>query len=189
MAVLTYTAVNGVWNWTGTVNINYTTVYDQDTNQTTVTFEDCSHVYFGRNLYSTSYNTEITVTADDNPSSKGTATIISANNATTNGGVKTFTDTPSPVSIVVKHSPEAGKKTITISGTTSVTVYMTSSTSTQATGTGSGSMTVITGEQLGLAYIDNGSSIESYQIYVDTGAGWVRVIPYVDYGSQFKLCT
>lgn len=142
MATLTYNAAYSPQNWTGTVNINYTAVYDPVTNRTTVTFEDCTHVYFGRSGYGTSYTTNITVTAKDNTSSKGTATITSASNATTNGGTKTFTDTPSPVSIVVQHASGAGVKSITIAGSTSITGYMASSTSTQTTGTGNGSTSV-----------------------------------------------
>ena len=191
MGTLTYEAAYSAQNWTGTVNVNYTAVYDPDTNRTTVMFEDCTHVYFGRNLYGTSYKTEITVAADDNPSSKGAATIISASNATTNGGIKTFTDTPTPASIVVQHSAEAGEKSITISCSTSITAYMSSSTSAQTTGTGSGAATVATGtrKQQGLVYIDNGSGFAAYHVYIDNGTGWDRVIPHIDNGTGWDMCS
>ncbi len=42
---------------------------------------------------------------------------------------------------------------------------------------------------LGLVYIDNGSSIESYQIYIDNGSGWDLYAPHVDNGSGWNLCS
>lgn len=39
----------------------------------------------------------------------------------------------------------------------------------------------------GLAYIDNGSSIDAYQIFIDDGTGWNQYVPYIDNGSSFEL--
>ena len=40
----------------------------------------------------------------------------------------------------------------------------------------------------GVIYIDNGSTIEKYQVYVDNGSSWDRYIPYVDDGTKWNMC-
>lgn len=190
MSTLKYTAVNSAQGWTGTVNINYTAVYDPETNQTTVTFAESSHEYFGRSGYGTSYSTNITVKADDNAASTATA-VLAASGITTNGGVNPFYGTPSPVSVTVAHSSAAGDKSVTIAGVTSINAYMASTAIQLTTGTGSGSVSVVTGtrEEQGLVHIDNGSEFEDYQMYIDNGTGWDG--PYVlciDNGTGWDAC-
>lgn len=142
MATLTYNPTIGTW-WTGTVNINYTTSYNSLTNQTTVTFSECSVAYFGRNKYGSHSDSTITVTAVDNTSSSGTASF--STDGETNGGTKTFTGTPSPTSITVQHAASAGAKSVTIAGSTTIKVYATTTATSQNTASGSGSVSVTTG--------------------------------------------
>ena len=40
----------------------------------------------------------------------------------------------------------------------------------------------------GVVYIDNGTTIEKYQVYVDNGSSWDRYIPYVDDGTDWNMC-
>ena len=50
-------------------------------------------------------------------------------------------------------------------------------------------VTGITYEELeGLIYIDNGFSLEPYEIYIDNGTSWDLYIPYIDNGSNWDLC-
>lgn len=141
MATLTYNPTLGSY-WTGAVYINYIAVFNPATNQTTVTFQESSHEYFGRSGYGSSGATTITVKAADNPSSQASATFNTT--GSTNGGTKSFTGTPSPVSVTVTHSPGPGVKSITIEGVTTIKVYATSTASSQSTATGSGTVTVTT---------------------------------------------
>lgn len=39
----------------------------------------------------------------------------------------------------------------------------------------------------GLVYIDNGTSLESYQVYVDNGSSWDLCVPYIDNGSDWDM--
>ncbi len=41
----------------------------------------------------------------------------------------------------------------------------------------------------GLIYIDNGTSIDAYQVYIDNGSSWDLYAPYVDSGSAWSLCS
>ncbi len=41
----------------------------------------------------------------------------------------------------------------------------------------------------GLIYIDNGSSIDAYQVYIDNGTSWDLYAPYIDSGSAWSLCS
>ena len=142
MATLTYNPKIGTW-WTGTVNINYTTSYNSLTNQTTVTFSECSVAYWGRNKYGSHSDSTITVTAADNTSSSGTASF--STDGATNGGTITFPGTPSPTTITVQHAASAGAKSVTIAGSTTIKVYATSTATSQSTASGSGSVSVTTG--------------------------------------------
>lgn len=40
----------------------------------------------------------------------------------------------------------------------------------------------------GLVYIDNGTTLEAYQIYKDNGSSWDQYIPYIDNGSGWDMC-
>ena len=139
MENLTYIAAISTW-WTGTVNIQYSLSYDAGKNQTTVIFAESNHAYYGRNGYGSSASTALTVTATDNTSSMATATF--ATSGATNGSTKTFTGTPSPVSVTVQHAAGAGEKAVTISGETTIMVYPTSTATNMYTATGSGSASV-----------------------------------------------
>lgn len=40
----------------------------------------------------------------------------------------------------------------------------------------------------GLAYIDNGTSWEAYEVYIDNGTSWEQYIPYIDTGTGWDMC-
>lgn len=181
MAQLVFNPTYQGW-WEGTVTINYVSVYDPKTNRTTVTFSESIVRYLGRSQYGSSSATTITVTANDNPSSKGQASFTTQ--GATNGGQKNFYGTPSPTTIVVQHSNAAGDKSVTIAANTSITCYPASTSQYNTTISGSGSASVVTGKRKnqGLvaidselafqAYIDNGSELALYQAYEDNGSDW-----------------
>ena len=118
MGTLSYPVIYG--DWSGTINLNYTTAYDPKKNQTTITFKTCSAVYSSRADYQTSTDTEITVAAGDNSGSSGTLTLHTEGYGT--GGTVTFTGTPSPASITVQHAAGAGAKTVSLSASTTAAV-------------------------------------------------------------------
>lgn len=41
----------------------------------------------------------------------------------------------------------------------------------------------------GLIYIDNGSSMDAYQVYIDNGTSWDLYAPHIDNGSSWDLCS
>lgn len=41
----------------------------------------------------------------------------------------------------------------------------------------------------GLIYIDNGSSMDAYQVYIDNGTSWELYAPHIDNGSSWDLCS
>ena len=98
MATLSYPITYG--DWSGTINLNYTTEYDRKNNRTKITFGQCSAVYSSRADYQTSTDTNITVKAGDNSGSSGTLTLHTEGYGT--GGDVTFAGTPSPASITVQ---------------------------------------------------------------------------------------
>lgn len=40
----------------------------------------------------------------------------------------------------------------------------------------------------GLVYIDNGTSLDAYEVYIDNGTTWERYAPYIDNGTSWGLC-
>lgn len=51
-----------------------------------------------------------------------------------------------------------------------------------------GDVTVATTtKQLGLVYIDNGTTLEAYLIYIDNGSTWDQYAPYIDNGTSWDL--
>lgn len=184
MATLTFKAKIQTW-WEATVNINFTAEYDPATNRTTVTFDESSFAYFGRNQYGTSATANITVKAADNAGSSGNAALSTY--GYTNGGVKTFTGTPSPAQIVVQHSDAPGNKSVIISASSTISVYATSTATTQSTATGSGETTVKTGGLRGGIRIDSGVSFETCLVYIDNGSAWEQIIPEIDNGSAWEI--
>lgn len=138
MATISYQAV--LTGWTADININYETSYDPATNRTTVTFLESSYAYFGRSGYGTSASTAIQVTAEDNGGSYADAAFNIS--GTTDGGVKTFSGTPSPASVVVQHAAGSGKKSVKIECSSTVWAYMTSTATSQWTATGRGSASI-----------------------------------------------
>lgn len=40
----------------------------------------------------------------------------------------------------------------------------------------------------GLVYIDNGATIDAYQVYIDNGTSWDLCIPYIDNGTGWDQC-
>ena len=42
--------------------------------------------------------------------------------------------------------------------------------------------------QSGLVYIDNGTSLDAYQVFIDNGSSWDQYIPYIDNGSGWDSC-
>lgn len=137
MATLTYKATYG--DWSGQINLIYTASYNPATNQTTIKFSQCNAVYSSRADYQSTSDTNITVQAGDNPNSSGTATLHTEGYGT--GGSVTFTGTPSPATITVKHASGTGAKTVIISGATTIAVRPYSGSSLVYAG-GNGSVTV-----------------------------------------------
>ena len=167
MATLTFNPSYSSW-WSGNVTINYSVAYDASTNRTTVTFLESSLSYFGRSNYGTSSSTSITVTANDSGSSE---TASMSTSGYTNGGSKTFTATPSPISVTVQHSATAGSKSITINANTTIKVYASSTASTQSTVTGNGSVkeTLVTLYTLSMS-TGNNSSVSISRIFSKYGS-------------------
>lgn len=183
MATLELTHSISGYIWDGKTRVNYKAVYDPAKNQTTVTFSESDFYYRGLNGYQTSATASITVTAVDNTSSSKTAEMSHSN--TTGGGLERFPATPSPKSITVQHSDSAGKKSVKISCSSTINVYV--GTSNQTSSKKSGSVTVATGERKGYYGIDNGSKIVQVIPYIDDGSKWLECIPYVDNGSAWKV--
>lgn len=171
------------WTWEGKTRVYYTAVYDPVTNQTTVTFSDGDFYYSGLRNYVTSATANITVTAVDNTSSSKTATMSHSN--TTGGGMERFPAKPSPTSVVVQHSGNAGKKSVKIACSSAINVYVASDGQTQTKA--SGSVNVATGERKGYYCIDNGSKILQVIPYIDNGSKWLECIPYIDKGSTWEV--
>ncbi len=44
-----------------------------------------------------------------------------------------------------------------------------------------------TAEPNGRVYIDNGTTLEAYQIFIDNGSSWDQYIPYIDNGSGWDM--
>lgn len=40
----------------------------------------------------------------------------------------------------------------------------------------------------GVVYIDNGTTIEKYQVYIDNGSSWEQYVPYIDDGTAWNMC-
>ena len=140
MASLTYQALLGNW-WSGNITINYTSSYDSKTNRTTIQFLQSEHSYYGRNNYSTTANTTITIKASDNPSEQKTVTFSTS--GVTNMAGKSYTGIPSPSEVVIQHSSTPGVKTVEISCSTVIyPLYPSSSYNTAQTANGSGSTSV-----------------------------------------------
>lgn len=158
MATLSYSPTRSD-GWSAAVNLNFSAVYNPATNETTVTFAESSLAYLGRDKYGTSSTTEITVTAEDNPTSTATATLSTSGSTT--GGTKTFTGTPNPVTCVVKHGNSSTSKRITIAGSTTINVYAWSSSSSisKISGSGSSSVSVYTATAYKLTLSNSGANL------------------------------
>lgn len=142
-------------DWVNTITINYTTSYNSSTDETTVTFGNVNWSYFGRSGWGTSAASTITVTAADNTSSSGS--VSASISDSTNGGVKTFTATPKPTSVTVKHNGAAGTKSVNISISSSIFVNPTVGGSQQYTIKGDSSTTAVSATTYALT-IDQGSN-------------------------------
>lgn len=71
---------------------------------------------------------------------------------------------------------ENGKLSLTISATGAIATTTLSST------TISKKITLDDIER-GLVYIDNGTSLDAYQVFIDNGSSWDQYIPFIDNGS------
>ena len=47
----------------------------------------------------------------------------------------------------------------------------------------------VTYNELGVVYIDNGTTFEAYQVYIDNGSSWDLYAPYIDNGSSWDSCS
>lgn len=153
MASYSYSITHG--DWINTITINYTTLYNSSTDETTITFDNVSWAYFGKATWRTSAASTITVTAADNTSSSGStsASIFGV----TDGGVKTFTAAPDPISVTVKHNGAAGTKSVNISISSSIYVNPSSVGSNQYTIKGDSATTAISATAYALT-ISQGSN-------------------------------
>ena len=138
MAQLSYTVPYGT-DWSGTVVINCQITYDPATNRSTVSFQQSSVNYPGRKGYGSYSDTTVTVSAGDNPSSSGSASLHTEGN--TNPAGVSYYATPSP-SVTVQHSAGPGAKTVTLGGSTQIAVYPFTYSDRMVTPGGSGSTTV-----------------------------------------------
>ena len=152
MASYSYSIKYG--DWVNTITINYTTSYNSSTDETTITFGNVNWAYFGKSGWGTSAASTITVTAADNTSSSGG--VSASISSSTNGGVKTFTATPNPTSVTVKHNGAAGTKSINISISSSIFVNPTGG-SQQYTIKGDSTTTAVSATTYALT-IDQGSN-------------------------------
>lgn len=154
MAALEYDITTQDWYSGNLARIVYSVSYDPIRNESTVTFGESLHRYYGQSGYQTSAGTTITVTAVDSGDSAAAALNTEG---TTNGGQEYFYATPSPATVTVKHSAAAGAKQITIAGSTQVyPVYINGN----AHGaSGSNSATVTTG------------TFSTYALSIDAGEG------------------
>lgn len=188
MAALIFSAdynANGITGWAGTVTINYQAHYDPATNQTTITFGESSCSYSGAAGYGTSAKVNITVAAEDNAASTGSAEL--ATSGTTANDAKAFTGVPSPVSIVIQHGSTPGKKAVVISAAAEISVRPYASSTRNYTFTGSKSETVYTGDRGGTIRLDNGNGFDAYALYIDNGSAWEQFALYIDNGSVFEM--
>lgn len=152
MASYSYSIKYG--DWVNTITINYTTSYNNSTDETTVTFGNVNWAYFGKSGWGTSAASTITVTAADNTSSSGS--VSASISSSTNGGVKTFTAAPNPTSVTVKHNGAAGTKSVNISISSSIFVNPTGG-SQQYTIKGDSTTTAVSATTYALT-IDQGSN-------------------------------
>ena len=151
MATLSFSPKYG--DWQASINIPYTTSYNRDTNQTTVTFTSANVSYYGRQGYGTRMDCTIKVTATDSSNNKSTT--LTTYGYTSGGSVSTFYGTPSPGSVTVSHSG-TGTKQVKIQASCTIYVYMYSSDEYQTEVSGSGSTTVTVGSRFVLS-INQGS--------------------------------
>lgn len=49
--------------------------------------------------------------------------------------------------------------------------------------------TIETSGAAGLAYIDNGNSVDSYEIFIDNGDSFDRYCAFIDNGSEWEICS
>lgn len=141
--------------WYGSVLIPYTTSYNRNTNQTTVTFSQASASYWGRQGYGTRMDCTITVKSDSNNSKTTTLTTYGYTQ-----GDSTFYGTPSPSSVIVSHSGN-GSKSITVSASLVVHVYATTDATYQTNISAKGSNTVTVGSRYSLSINQGTGSIVS----------------------------
>lgn len=144
MAQIACRVENTRYQWVTTAYLTYSTAYDPDKNQTTLTLESCKTTYWGASGYYTTYTTNITAAPTDGTA--GAKTAQCAVTSTTNGGSKDFAGTPSPTVLVLQHSDADGDKEIKIDVAVSIYAAMTSA-GAQATATGTATATIKTGER------------------------------------------
>lgn len=136
-------------SWQGQTNVAYEYSYDPTTNRTTVTFSEGTFRYYGLRNYGTTATADITVTATDSPDT--TASAVMEFNGTTNGGNSYKYATPDPISVTVQHGSAAGEKSVTISVSSMISVYITAQGGKEYVGA-QASVTVSTGSRAGIIY-------------------------------------
>ncbi|MBQ8797239.1 MAG: hypothetical protein IJZ56_03475 [Oscillospiraceae bacterium] len=156
MAALEYDITTQDWYSGNLISIVYSVSYDPIRNESTVTFGESLHRYYGQSGYQTAAYTTITVTAVDSGNS---ATSALNTEGTTNGGQQYFYGTPA--SVTVKHSPAAGAKQITIAASTYAYPIYINGNAHSATGSNSATVTAGTFSTYALSIAaGEGASVE-----------------------------
>lgn len=176
------------YSWEGYYVLGYTTFYDPIANTTTVTLsESVRHRYYGVYNYYTTATLDITVTADDSGDS-GTASGSYEN--TTNGGMDNYYSRPNPRVITVQHGSTAGVKSVTISASSRLQVYLV--TSDYSVTYGSGSVSVPVGEYYPASglIVPNGTLGVSQTLTVDRIVDtFTHTITYACGTASGTICT
>lgn len=162
--------------WQGQTNVDYECSYDHITNRTTVTFSEGTFRYYGLRNYVTTATADITVIATDNP--EVSASAVMEFNGTTNGGNSYKDATPDPISVTVQHGSAAGEKSVTISVSSMISVYITAQGGKEYVGA-QASVTVSTGSRAGIIYV--GDKIGVPYVYLK-GKWHVGVLHATDAG-------
>lgn len=111
-------------DWQGLTNVVYEYFYDPVKNQTTITFQEGFFQYYGLKGYVTTAKATINVVAEDDPDE--TVVAVMEYKGATTGGTSKKTSTPVPSTVIVNHSISGGEKSIKISVSSAISVYITS---------------------------------------------------------------
>lgn len=164
-------------DWQGLTNVVYEHFYDPVKNQTTVTFREGFFQYYGLKGYVTNAKATINVVATDNPNE--TAIAVMEYKGTTTGGASKKTSTPVPSTVIVNHSISGGEKSIKISVSSAISVYITSARKSKVNAeafdivpVGVRKGIIYVGEKVGNLFIYNGESWKHGSLNIGMNSDW-----------------